>query len=155
MDRFWKLREKTNSKHYKKQGKIQRSKKNPTLSKPQRIVFKHISTKPATLDEISKTIHEKSIQGIKKILSQTRSNGDNEKNDDYFPKFEKTVKSVKISLNRLEKMKKIINKNGKYSLVTVFTPRKEKFKPKKSPLRNMKRKSNSNSKSNKRRKGNN
>ena len=163
MDRFWKLREKKNSRsykmpnstvyrnHYLKQSKLQKSKKKPELSKPQRIVFKHISKTPATLDEISRSIHEKTIQGIKRILSRTPASGDN-KNDDYFPKLEKTTKRVKITLNRLEKMKKIVNKNGKYSLVTVFTPRKKNFKSKKSPLRKMKRKSNSNSVTNSKRK---
>ena len=45
-------------------------------------------------------------------------------------------------------MKKVVNKNGKYSLVTEFSSRKKNFKPKKSPLRKMKRKSNNNSTNN-------
>ena len=49
-------------------------------------------------------------------------------------------------------MKKIVKKNEKYSIISEFTSRKKNFKPKKSPLRKMKRKSNSNSNSNTKRK---
>ena len=152
MDRYLKLREKLNMNYHKKQTKLQ-SKKKQKLSKPQRIVYKHISKTPATLDEISRSMHEKSIQSIKRILSTTPSLGNNNKNDDYFPKLEETTKRVKVTLKNLEKMKKVVNKNGKYSIITQFTSRKKNFKPKKSPLRKMKRKSNSNSNSNIKHKG--
>jgi hypothetical protein len=149
MDRYLKLREKLNMNYHRKQTKLQSKKKNKKLSKPQRMVYKHIGETPVTLDEISRSMHEKSIQRIKRILANTPSLGDNEKNDDYFPKLEETTKRVKITLKNLEKMDKVVNKNGKYSIVTEFASRKKKFKPKKSPLRKMKRKSNSNSNSNK------
>ena len=152
MDRYLKLREKLNMNYHKKQTKLQSKKKNKKLSKPQRIVYKHISKTPATLAEISRSMHEKSIQNIKRILSSTPSFGNNDKNDDYFPKLEETTDRVKVTLKNLEKMKKVVNKNGKYSIVTEFTSRKKTFKPKKSPLRKMKRKSNSNSNKNSKRK---
>ena len=66
-------------------------------------------------------MHEKSIQNIKRILSSTPSLGNNDKNDDYFPKLEETTERVKTTLKNLEKMKKIVNKNGKYSIITEFT----------------------------------
>tara|TARA_X000000950_G_scaffold281122_2_gene377089 strand:- start:2 stop:460 length:459 start_codon:yes stop_codon:yes gene_type:complete len=152
MDRYLKLKEKLNMNYQRKQTKLQSKKKNKKLSKPQRIVYKHISKTPATLDQISRSIHEKSIQNIKRILANTRSFDDNNKNDDYFPKLEETTKRVKVTLKNLEKMNKVVNKNGKYSIVTEFASRKKNFKPKKSPLRKMKRKSNSNSNSNTKRK---
>ena len=152
MDRCLKLKEKLNMNYYRKQTKLQSKKKNKKLTKPQRMVYKHISKTPATLDEISRSMHEKSIQSIKKILANTPSFDDSNKNDDYFPKLEETTNRVRVTLKNLEKMNKVVNKNGKYSIVTEFTSRKKTFKPKKSPLRKMKRKSNTNSNSNTKRK---
>ena len=152
MDRYLKLKEKININYQRKQTKLQ-SKKKQKLSKPQRIVYKHISKTPATiLDEICGSMHEKSIQSIKRILSSTPSFGNNDKNDDYFPKLEETTERVKVTLKNLEKMKKFVNKNGKYSIITEFTLKEKTFKPQKSPLRKMKKKSNSNSNSNSKRK---
>ena len=116
------------------------------------MVYKHISKTPATLDEISRSMHEKSIQSIKRILANTPSFDNSNKNEDYFPKLEETKKRVTTTLRSLEKMKKIVKKNEKYSIISEFTSRKKNFKPKKSPLRKMKRKSNSNSNSNTKRK---
>ena len=148
MDRYLKLREKTIYNYSKKQSQLQSNKKNKKLSKPQKIVYRNLRKTPATVDEISRIIHEKSIQNIKKILSQTPSSGDSNKNEDYLPTLEETTKRVKTTLKSLEKIDKIVNKNGKYSIVTQFTTRKKNFKPRKSPLRKMKRKSNSNSNKN-------
>ena len=148
MDRYLKLKEKLNINYQRKQTKLQSKKKNKKLSKPQRMVYKHISKTPATLDEISRSLHEKSIQSIKRILANTPSFGDSNKNDDYFPKLEETTNRVRVTLKNLEKMNKVLKKNGKYSIVTEFTSRKKTFKPKKSPLRKMKRKSNNNSTNN-------
>ena len=67
MDRYLKLKEKLNMNYQRKQTKLQSKKKNKKLSKPQRMVYKHISKTPATVDEISRSMHEKSIQSIKKI----------------------------------------------------------------------------------------